>query len=1074
MKINASMWRARVPAGRFRWRVGLLTDRLGGSPTLHPGPQGRGPSIWVCLLSFLVLGIAAAAQPLVKADKDGRLAYTADANGNRVIDFSTAGYASGDEPIPFVPAKIVVEPDGKNDRARIQAALDLVAAMPRDAQGFRGAVLLKPGRWLIDTSLRLKASGVVLRGSGADEKGTILVATGTSRRTLLEVGGTGQRAEVKGSRRAVTDAYVPVGAVNFSLENTAGLSVGDRIIVHRPCTAEWAALLDMDKFAGWRADGRLHWRPGSRDIFWDRAVTAIEGNRITIDAPVTTALDQAYGGASVYRYEFPGRIDQVGVENLRCVSEHPGDREEHAWVCVSLDKVENAWVRQVTARHFVSYVVNVQADALRVTVEDCAGQDPVSELASLRRRVFSIGGQLTLVRRCSSNWGLRDFTTGFTAAGPNVFLQCTTRESYDYSGPVESWASGMLFDNVIIRGNALRLFNRGLDEQGSGWAAANSILWNCEATDIQVQSPPGAFNVAYGCRGDVAEDRITAGSGDSALRDIGRGGPIKPASLYLTQLAERKNGSATPAGRQEISLASDGARLLTVAEVQAFLAAETAAKKARGVHPLKVEHARFTIDGQPAWTAATNIGQWFQGQMARPLARSYGPALTRFAPGETGLGLTDNLEEVADAMPAHAVFNQHYGLWYERRRVNHNFYGAPEHKDGNVWGPFQEMPWARSGGEQKDWNGLSRYDLTRFNPWYFSRLKEFADICDARGLILRNDFYFQHALQETRAHYVDFPWRPVNCLQDTGLPDENPAASTFYDVSHAVRRDLHRRYIRHTLDVLGYNSNVVFGLDQEYSGPLSFVQFWLDTIAEWQQEHKRKVFVCLGVPKDQMDAILADPARAPLVTAIDFHYWFYRPDGSLYTIVGGINRAPREQSVGIVSESDLQKLRDANTNPTWAGSNIVSSPEFQRRTQTVRAGTPAMRYRALREYRDSHPDLVIPLRRDDFPELTAALEEKIPAGERAATRPMAIVRGPVESAWAMAAPGRAYLVYTMAGQAADLDLTADRGVFNISWLDSASGELRAAGDVTAGKLVTLAPPAADTNRPWIAWLTRSQ
>jgi hypothetical protein len=451
--------------------------------------------------------------------------------------------------------------------------------------------------------------------------------------------------------------------------------------------------------------------------------------------------------------------------------------------------------------------------------------------------------------------------------------------------------------------------------------------------------------------------------------------------------------------------------------------------------------------------------------------KAYGPALTRFAPGETGLGLTDNLEEVADAMPPRAAFHQHYGLWYERRRVNHNYYGSPEHRDGNVWAPFQEMPWARSGGELKDWNGLSRYDLTRFNPWYFSRLKDFADLCDARGLILRNDFYFQHALQESRSHYVDFPWRPVNCLQDTVLPDENPAGSTFWDISHPVRRDLHRRYLRHTLDVLGGNTNVVFGLDREYSGPLSFVQFWLDTIAEWQQEHQRKVFICLEVPKVQLDAILDDPVRAPLVTAIDFHFWFYRPDGSLYTITGGINQAPREQSVGIIPEADLQKLRDANTNPTWAGTNIVSSPEFQRLTQTIRASTPAMRYRALREYRDSHPGLVIIRQNDDFPALTALLAKCLPVG-LPGTRPAPLVRNHADTAWCMAAPDRVYLVYTMAGEAVELDLAGETGSFNLYWIDSDRGTFRHAGSVAAGKMVTLAPPATDTKRPWVAYLGR--
>ena len=128
------------------------------------------------LLGFAALGAAllAADAPVrpaisIRLGDDGKLAYATDTAGNRVIDFSHAGYGGGGEAIPFVPAKIVVAPEGRRDGARIQAALDLVAAMPVGADGFRGAVLLQPGRYLIDTSLRLGVSGVVLRSSGDGE-----------------------------------------------------------------------------------------------------------------------------------------------------------------------------------------------------------------------------------------------------------------------------------------------------------------------------------------------------------------------------------------------------------------------------------------------------------------------------------------------------------------------------------------------------------------------------------------------------------------------------------------------------------------------------------------------------------------------------------------------------------------------------------------------------------------------------------------------------------------------------------------------------------------------------------------
>ena len=78
----------------------------------------------------------------------------------------------------------------------------------------------------------------------------------------------------------------------------------------------------------------------------------------------------------------------------------------------------------------------------------------------------------------------------------------------------------------------------------------------------------------------------------------------------------------------------------------------------------------------------------------------------------------------------------------------------------------------------------------------------------------------------------------------------------------------------------------------------------------------------------------------------------------------------------------------------------------------------------------------------------------------------------VATAWAMAAPGQAYLVYSMAGESVDLDLSGDTGSFTLAWLDSADGELHPAAAVAAGSTVTLAPPAGGAKRPWVAWLVR--
>src|SRR5437660_1061524 len=78
---------------------------------------------------------AAPAPPqYLTVDRAGRLAYAADDRGDRIPDFSHAGYGGGGVAIPDVPARVVVRPAPGDAGARIQAAIDHVSALPADAR----------------------------------------------------------------------------------------------------------------------------------------------------------------------------------------------------------------------------------------------------------------------------------------------------------------------------------------------------------------------------------------------------------------------------------------------------------------------------------------------------------------------------------------------------------------------------------------------------------------------------------------------------------------------------------------------------------------------------------------------------------------------------------------------------------------------------------------------------------------------------------------------------------------------------------------------------------------------------
>ena len=60
----------------------------------------------------------------------------------------------------------------------------------------------------------------------------------------------------------------------------------------------------------------------------------------------------------------------------------------------------------------------------------------------------------------------------------------------------------------------------------------------------------------------------------------------------------------------------------------------------------------------------------------------------------------------------HAGLDHNYGLWYDRRRDDHE---RVRRLDGDVWPPFFEQPFERSC-QGTAWYVLTQNDLTKINP----------------------------------------------------------------------------------------------------------------------------------------------------------------------------------------------------------------------------------------------------------------------------------------------------------------------------------------------------------------------
>ena len=469
---------------------------------------------------------------------NGKLTYTADESGNIIPDFSRVGYCQGDREIPIIPVIKTITPalNGES-QSLIQKAIDEISDMPLNNQGFRGAILLKKGVYLIPGSLKMATGGIVLRGEGDNENGTVLVAAGKGQRKLLSISGSGRRSEISGTRTPVKDEYVPVGALSLTVGDARKFKVGDQVVIFRPGNETWIKDLKMDQIVA--RQGTIQWKPNSFDLNFERTITRIEGNKLYIDIPVVMAMEKKYGGGEVYKYEFKGRIFEVGVENILFKSDYATETDEdHGWVAVDFGNVENCWARKITSKYFGNSCVNVGGSGKFITITDCRCLDAKSIITGGRRYSFNVNGQMVLVKNCESTEARHDYVTGARVCGPNVFYHCTTRNAHADIGPHHRWATGTLYDNIDTDGQ-INVQDRGNMGTGHGWAGANQVIWNCRAKEAAVQNPwSSAKNYCIGLTGNKYPGHFKDRP-EGEWEGLNQPG-LQPASLYQAQLKNRK------------------------------------------------------------------------------------------------------------------------------------------------------------------------------------------------------------------------------------------------------------------------------------------------------------------------------------------------------------------------------------------------------------------------------------------------------------------------------------------------------------------------------------------------------
>lgn len=488
----------------------------------------------------------AAKSEWVFAGANGKLTYKATAAGDRIMDFSTAGYMGGGVALPVVPVKKTVKPSGAADEtAAIQAAIDNVAAMPLN-DGFRGTVLLGSGTFVCSNTIVIPASGIVLRGRGDGPGGSTIQMIGRRHVALTTRNGGGQgrseaeiSPETNAPRTTIIDAYVPSGAMSFTVADASGFKAGDVIQIRRPGTAAWVKFMGMDNLT---RDGQPQtWLRAGTVIPIERRITAISGNKITLDVPLSDSFDSKFlnpPGTEIVRITPADRLAQIGIEDLHIQSPPQAvNHTQELYTAIRLNG-EDCWMRDVVIDETMN---SVSLGGRRITLERVTVNRKALHQGASKPAEFAPNGDQILLDHCAVNADNVWFAaTGGGHSGPIVFLNC----NFSGDGHIEGhmrWSTGMLLDNCHLPDGGIDFKNRGAMGSGHGWGMGWAVAWNCVAKTYTVQQPPGAMNWAIGCIGQSVP--LPRPFDTAPLLPVGTfdspGKPVQPQSLYLAQLNER-------------------------------------------------------------------------------------------------------------------------------------------------------------------------------------------------------------------------------------------------------------------------------------------------------------------------------------------------------------------------------------------------------------------------------------------------------------------------------------------------------------------------------------------------------
>ncbi len=304
----------------------------------------------------------------------GAAGERATAHG-RLLDFSYAGYAFGDKPLPEyrVVARVTdfgaVPNDGRDDTDAFKRAI---------ARTDAGAILIPEGRYDISDVIEINKPRIVLRGEGPD-KTVIHIDKAledvrpTNAQGTLKWSWSGGFFKIDGSftqgKAAMIVRPARQGDRTIQVDNPTHLRAGERVVILQTNDADNSLIRYL--YDGDPGDiGKLN---TNLNVAMQAKVESVVGSIVTLNRPLRWDVRAQW---NPYIRHSRTDVHEVGIEHLAIEFEpipYPGHHKERGLNAINIGMASDCWVRDIVIRNcdsgiFVSGNNNTLTD-IRITSE---------------------------------------------------------------------------------------------------------------------------------------------------------------------------------------------------------------------------------------------------------------------------------------------------------------------------------------------------------------------------------------------------------------------------------------------------------------------------------------------------------------------------------------------------------------------------------------------------------------------------------------------------------------------------------------------------------------------------------